>query len=96
MRISKLWIGSSSIRWRKREADQVPDGPTQVIADKLRPIIRSLGWGLLLETEYPFSAAENARARENEDALALEWNEVFESRQGQDRRFARAVPRTGA
>ncbi len=70
MRISKRWIGSSSIRWRKREAGHGPDGPTQVIDDKLRTIIRSLGWGLLLESEYPFSAAENARARERMKMLS--------------------------
>jgi hypothetical protein len=69
MRIGKRWIGSSSIRWRKREADHVPDGLTQVIDDKPRTYIRSLGWGLLLESEYLFSATENARARKNKDAL---------------------------
>jgi len=29
------------------------------------------------------SAAEDERARQNKDALAVEWNEGFESRQGE-------------
>lgn len=68
---------------RKAEADEVPSGPTQEIDDKARTIIRSLGSGLLLESEFLLSAAEDERARQNKDALAVEWNEGFESRQGE-------------
>lgn len=44
---------------------------------------RSLGSGLLLESEFLLSAAEDELARQNKDALAFEWNEGFESRQGE-------------
>lgn len=68
---------------RKRAEDHVQDGPPQVIDDKARTIIRSLGSGLLLESEFLLSATDDALARKNDDALALEWNEGFESRQGE-------------
>ena len=54
-----------------------------MIDDKARTVIRSLGSGLLLESEFLLSAAEDARARKNEVALALEWNQGYESRQAE-------------
>ncbi|RAR49525.1 UNVERIFIED_CONTAM: hypothetical protein C7454_1252 [Acidovorax defluvii] len=60
-----------------------PDGSTPAFDAKARTIIRSLGSGLLLESEFMLSAAEDARARQNEDALAYQWNEGFESRQSE-------------
>lgn len=68
---------------RKTDAQEEQDGPVQVIDDKARTVIRSLGSGLLLESEFLLSAAEDERARQNKDALAFEWNEGFESRQGE-------------
>lgn len=60
-----------------------PKGPTPAFDDIARTIIRSLGTGLLMESESILSAAEDARARQNEDALAYQWNEGFESRQSE-------------
>ena len=68
---------------RKTDAQEEQDGPVQVIDDKARTVIRSLGSGLLLESEFLLSAAEDERARQNKDALAFEWNEGFESRRGE-------------
>lgn len=65
---------------RKDDAPEEQDGPVQVIDDKARTVIRSLGSGLLLESEFLLSAAEDAGARKNEVALALEWNQGYESR----------------
>ena len=59
------------------------ENQTPALDDRARTIIRSLGSGLLLESESILSAAEDARARQNEGALAYEWNEGFESRQGE-------------
>ena len=68
---------------RKAEADEEPSGPTQVIDDKARTVIRSLGSGLLLESEFLLSAAEASFAQKNETARGLDWNEGFESRQSE-------------
>ena len=68
---------------RKTDAQEEQDGTVQVIDDKARTVIRSLGSGLLLESEFLLSAAEDERARQNKDALAFEWNEGFESRRGE-------------
>lgn len=68
---------------RKSDAQEAQDGPVQVIDDKARTVIRSMGSGLLLESEFLLSAAEDEHARQNKDALAFEWNEGFESRQGE-------------
>ena len=68
---------------RKPDAEEGQNGPVEVIDDKARTVIRSLGSGLLLESEYLLSAAEDARARKSEAALALEWHEGYESRQAE-------------